>query len=251
MDTNEKKLARIQQIRRVTDVALEHNQFLTAITGYEDKPIVPIEEAVKPLVSNVYLIQMQAGIAKNICRDSSNGLTTDEAASIVLYTMSWEPYDKCLFPVLNEALRLKDRSVLKPWFLYLKLFFVALDRLPSTDNRRLFRGVKRDMTDLYKLGQPVIWWGFSSCSTSKDVAEREEFCGKTGKRTMFIIDSISGKSIEKFSYYQDEGEVVIMPATQFQVIDRHEREPDFYEIHLKEMDASHSLRAPLPHRVSR
>lgn len=251
MDTNEKKIARIQQIRRVTDVALEHNEFLTAITGYEDKPIVSIEEAVKPLVPIVYLIQMQATIAKNICMKApQSDLTKDEAAAILLYTMSWEPNDKCLFPVLNEALRLKDRSILKPWFLYLKLFFVALDRLPTTADQRLYRGVKRDMTDLYKLGQPVIWWGFSSCSTTKSIAEGEEFCGKTGKRTLFIIDSISGKSIEKFSYYQDEGEIVILPATQFQVIDHREREPDFYEIYLKEMDASHSLRAPLPHRVS-
>ena len=248
MDTSDIRTARIQQIRRITDVALEHNQFLTAITGYEDKPTVSIEEAVIPLVKIVYMIQIQATTAKNISKVRTSDLTEDEAAAILLYTMSWEPNEKCLFPILNNALRLKDRSILKPWFLYLKLFFVALDRLPAA-NQRLFRGVKKDMTDLYKLGRPVIWWGFSSCSTDEDIAKREEFCGKTGKRTMFIIDSISGRDIRDYSYFQEENEVLILPATQFQVVNCREREPDFYEIHLTEMDASNSHRAPLPYPV--
>lgn len=250
MDVNGKKIARIQQIRRITDVGLEHNEFLTAITGYEDKPTVSIEEAVKPLIPVVYMIQMQAMAAKNICKKHSNKLTADEAAAILLYTMSWDPEEKCLFPMLNNALRLKDRSILKPWFLYLKLFLVALDRLTATANQRLYRGVKKDMTDVHKLGQPVTWWGFSSCSTHEDVAQREGFCGTTGKRTIFIIDSISGKNIRDYSYFQEEDEVLILPATQFQVVNCRERELDFYEIHLIEMDPSHSQRAPLPHRVS-
>ena len=249
MDLNQKKIAHTQQIRRITNVALEDNEFLAAITGYENKPIVSIEEAVKPLTSIVYMVETQATVAKNICKRRRTDLEADKAAAIMLYTMSWEPYEKCLFPMLNDALRLKNRSILRSWFLYLKLFFVALDDLPVAVNQRLFRGVKKDLSHLYKLGQPVIWWGFSSCSTDEYVAKREEYCGKTGKRTIFIIDSISGKNIRDYSYFQEEDEMLLLPATQFQVVECYEREPDFYEIHLKEMDASHSLRAPLPYRV--
>ena len=250
MDEDEKNLARMQLIRRTGDATQEHNEFLAAITGYENKPIVSIEEAVKPLIPIVYMIEIQTMVARNICRELSNDLTKDEAAAIMLYTMSWEPYEQCLFPILNGILQSKSRTKLKPWFLYLKLLFVALDRLPAIANQSLFRGVKRDLSDEYKLGQPVIWWGFSSCTISEDITEREEFCGGTGKRTMFIIDCNSGKNIRNYSYYPDEDEVVILPATQFEVVDRREEEPGFLKIYLKETNTLFQLRAPLPNCVS-
>lgn len=250
MNTNSEKAANVQQIGLATDVTLEYDQFITAVTGYENKPTVSIEEAVKSLESTINEIKRQVITAKAMLKNRPKDLSEDQAAAIMLYTTSSTRHEKCVSSILNEALRSKNRQKLEPWFLYLKLFFVALDRLPTMTNRRLFRGIKTDVSDSYQVGQRVIWLGFSSCSTKKDVAESEKFFGKTGKRTMFIIDSKSGKNIDKYSYYINEGEVMLLPATQFQVVNCCKREGDLYEIHLKEMDDFYSLLSPLPHHVS-
>ena len=250
MNANDKKATGVQQIDLATDVAHEYDQFITAVTGYENKPTVSIEDAVKPLESTVNEIGRQIKSAKDMLKDRPKNLSEDEAAAIMLYTTSSTRHEKCVSSILNEALRSNNRQELEPWFLYLKLLFVALDRLPTMTNRRLFRGIKKDVSNFYQVGQRVIWLGFSSCSTKKDVAEREEFFGNTGKRTMFIIDSNSAKSIDKYSYYINEGEVMLLLATQFQVVNCCKREGDLYEIHLKEMDDFYSLLSPLPHHVS-
>ncbi len=234
--------------QRVTDVGEEHLEFITAITGYEDKPIVSINKAVEPLVPVVPWIINQTDIAKLRCENLASGLTQDEAASIMLYTMSWEP--TCLFTVLNATLRMKDRKKLIPWFSYMKLFFVALDRLPSSTSGTLFRGVKLDLSDKYEQGKTIVWWGCSSCTITEHILESEEFCGKTGKRTKFIIDCNSGKDIRNYSYYAHEDEVLILPATQFQVIQICQREPDLYEIHLKEVQRFAPFRAPISTTVN-
>ena len=118
MDENDEQIARLQQVRRITDVTQERNEFLLAIEGYENKPIVTIEEAVKPLIEDsvVEKIEQPLDVVKKRCRNPANGLTSNQAAAIMLYTMSWEPYEKCLFFVLNTTLRMKDRSKLKRWF---------------------------------------------------------------------------------------------------------------------------------------
>jgi hypothetical protein len=249
MTTDDREDALLQRIRRITDVAQEPLEFLAAITGYEGMPIVPIDEAVKPLVSVVQSIENQTYAAKMMCRNPENGLTQNEAAAIMLYTMEWEPAS--LYVVLNATLRMRDRKKLKPWFSYLKLFFVALDRLPSTSGLFLFRGVKLDLSSQYKLGNTFVWWGFSSCTASMGVLQSEEFLGETSKRTMFTIECNSGKDIRKHSYLRDEDEVLILPATQFEVIGYLRPAPDLHMIHIKEVQPPVSLRAPVLIPVSR
>jgi hypothetical protein len=119
------------------------------IEGYENKPLVSIEEAIAPLDKIVHDIQRKAWIAKRKCRKPpADGLSIDESASIILYTMEWAPEDRCLYAALNTILRAEDRQKLKPWFLYLKLFLTGLSRLPST-NRTVYRGVKENLNHLY------------------------------------------------------------------------------------------------------
>jgi hypothetical protein len=249
MTTNDREDALLQRIRRITDIAQEPLEFLAAITGYEAMPIKPIDEAVKPLESVVQAIENQAYIAKMRCRNPGNGLTQDEAAAIMLYTMEWAPAS--LYVVLNATLRMKDRKKLRPWFLYLKLFFVALDRLPSTSGLFLFRGVKLDLSNQYKVGDTFVWWGFSSCAVSMGVLQSEGFLGQTSKRTMFTIECNSGKDIRKHSYLPEEDEVLILPATQFEVIGYLQPAPDLYMIHIKEVQPPFSLRSSVLTPVSR
>jgi len=207
-----------QRIQRITEVAQEPNQMLTPIGGYEDMPLVALETAVERLVSFLPAVQSYAYTAKERCKKPpADGLTVDESASIMLYSMSWQPRNKCLYVVLNDTLRSEDRDKLEPWFLYLKLFLTALERLPSV-HRTVYRGVKLDMKKDYPKGKSIVWWGFSSCTTSIDVLESEVFLGTTNTRTMFTIECNWGKDIRKHSYFPSEDEILLLPATQFKVV---------------------------------
>jgi len=250
MATDDREDALIQRVRRITDIAQEPLEFLSAITGYEKMPLVSIDEAVEPLVTILPLIKNQTYTAKMRCRNPANGLTQDESSSIMLYTMEWYPSNECLYFLLNATLRMKDRTKLKPWFLYLRLLFTALDRLPSTSGRNLFRGVKLDLSNQYKLGETFVWWGLSSCTVSMDVLRSEHFLGRTGDRTMFIIECDSGKEIKNHSYLRSEDEVLILPATQFEVTGYLQPASDLHMIHLKEVQPPVPLRAPVSTSVS-
>lgn len=232
MTTDEGENAMAQHISRITDVDKEPLEFLAPLDGYENMPLVSIEEAVENLVAILPSVQNYAYVAKQRCKNPADGLSEDESASIMLYTMGWKPLDKCLYFVLNATLRSKDRESLKPWYLYLKLLLTALFRLPSLQ-RTVFRGVKSNMTENYINDETVVWWAFSSCTTSIGVLKSDLFLGKTGSRTIFNIECQSARDIRKHSYYSREDEILLLPATQFKVVSCLDQN-DLHIIQLKE-----------------
>ena len=119
----------IQQ--RIGDLSREPLEMLMPIAGYKDLSLVSLEEAVQKLVPILPMIQTYAYVAKQRCKKTADSLTQDESASIMLYTMEWEPQNECLYVVLNATLRSIDRQKLKPWFLYLRLFLNGFQRLPT------------------------------------------------------------------------------------------------------------------------
>jgi hypothetical protein len=174
-------------MHRVSDITEESQQILTSIKDYENSPLVSIEQAIEPLISLIPDIERKVWIVKQRCTHPADDLTSNESAAIMLYTMEWESYTNSVFYILNETLRRENRELLNPWFLYLKLSYRALSRLPSV-HQTIYRGVKLDLSYLYPEGKEFFWWSFSSCTTTINVLEREEFCGKTGLRTLFNIE---------------------------------------------------------------
>ncbi|CAF1206900.1 unnamed protein product [Rotaria sordida] len=232
-----------QRIRRVTDVAQEPHQYLLPICGYEKLPLVPLEIAIEELVNFLPNIQSFAYVAKQRCEEPADGLTQDESAAIMLYSMGWEPLDECLYFVLNSTLRSPDRRKLNPWLLYLRLFLNGLFRLPSI-TRTIYRGVKLNLSKSYIMGKTVVWWGFSSCTTSLNVLQSEQFLGKKGTRTMFHIECESGKDIQNHSFFPSEDEILLLAATQFKVIGCLDQ-GDLHIIQLKETQPPHPLLQPV------
>ncbi|CAF3031473.1 unnamed protein product [Rotaria sp. Silwood2] len=230
---------------RISDIPENPYDMLMPIGGYETMPLVTLEIAITPLIALLPDIQRQAYIAKQRCKEPADGLTPDESASIMLYTMSWQPLDKCLYAVLNDILRSKDRQNLKPWLPYLKLFLTALSRLPS-QHQFVYRGIKLDLSQQYKKSDTVIWWGFSSCTTAIDVLQSEHFLGNTGTRTIFAIECDSGKDIREHSCYSNENEVLLPAATQFRVVACLNQGHDLYMIQLKEIQPPFPLMQPVP-----
>ncbi|CAF1290374.1 unnamed protein product [Rotaria magnacalcarata] len=208
----------VQRMLRITDIAEEPLEFLTPISGYAKMPLVPLEEAVEPLVSILPEVQSYAYVAKQRCENPADGLTQDESASIMLYTMGWEPLDECLYFVLNKTLRSPNRQQnLKPWYLFMRLLLNALFRLPLLQITA-YRGVKLDLSKKYNIGKTIVWWGFSSCTRAVGVLESDLFLGKTDDRTMFTLQCKSTRDIRKHSYFPVEDEVLLMAATQFKVV---------------------------------
>ncbi|CAF0999256.1 unnamed protein product [Adineta steineri] len=123
----------------------------------------------------------------------------------------------------------------------------SLVKLPSDSNRLMvYRGVKLDLSAQYEKGSTVTWWGFSSCTTSIDVLSNEQFLGQSGTRTLFSIDCSSAKSIQQYSFFPVEEEVLLPPARQFQVKASLNSGNGLHIIQLKEVEPKFSLINPVP-----
>ncbi|CAF1644155.1 unnamed protein product [Rotaria magnacalcarata] len=208
-------------------------------------PLVSLEQAVEPLVPILPDVLRHAYVAKQNCKKPADNLTQDESASIMIYTMEWDPPEECLYVTLNNTLRAKDRQKkLQPWYLYLRLFLNALFRLPLL-SITAYRGVKLNLGHRYIEGETIVWWGFSSCTTSISVLESDLFLGKTGTRTMFTLHCKSARDISKHSWNSIEDEVLLMAATQFKVTGSL-NQGNLHIIQLEETMPPFSLLQPVP-----
>ena len=217
------------------DIVGEDNQRLPPIHGYQDKPLASLERAVAPVISLVPDVETMVACLKKGINKPFNNLSLDETRVLTLYTMEWEPRENSFFYVLNQTLRTKKRDRLKPWFLLLKLIMTALEKLPPISSI-VYRGVKGDLSDQYSVGMIFTWWGFSSCTSDKEVLEEDQFLGTTGKRTMFVIRCKTGKDIHKLSFYENEFEVLLSPETRFRVI-KCNKSSDLTTIELEEIQS--------------
>lgn len=219
---------------------------LAPLRGYADKLCVSLEEAVKPLTKLIHDIDARVWTAKNRSQNTTETLTQDESAAIILYTMEWDPVHPSLYSILNKTLRLESRDGLKPWFLYLKLLLSGLFKLPSVE-RTVWRGVKEDLSENYKVGEFYTWWAFSSCTASLSMLAGEQYLGRADSYTLFAVECFNGKNIKPYSYFASEDEVLLLPCFYFKVIDKFNRGDGLHIIHLQEALPPHMLlESPLP-----
>jgi hypothetical protein len=224
------------------DEPVDH--LLSPIKGYQDEPLLPLIETIKPISSFFNEIEDNVFVALHNCRNPGDDLNQQESASIHLYTMQFQG-GPSLYLLLNQALRAENRQELKPWFLFLKLFLTALHKLPS-ESRTILRGVKNvDLSSKYKTGTKFAWWGVSSCTTHLEVLESNEFLGTTGERTLFSIECVNGKSIVNHSYFKNkEKEIILMPGSYFEVIGKLNPSPQLHIIQLKQISPPIQLVKP-------
>jgi len=215
------------------------------IKDFDAVPIVSLDEATDPLVSLVPDIKEMVSKAKAKCDDPKDHLTTDESASIMLYSLEWEPRENSLYILLNNALRAEDHEKLKTWHPYLKLFISSLEKLP-TITQTIYRGVKMDLSAQYPQGKTFVWWGFSSCTTSVQVLQSDQFLGKTGPRTLFTIECQSGKNIQQHSFFSTEDEILLVAARKFQVVSCLDSGSELFIIQLKEIESDYPLLGSSP-----
>ena len=210
-----------ERMSRCTDVADEPlTSTLPPIEGYEDLPLVTLEEAIKPVAHLFNGIDSCAWIAKENSLDPADGLIQDESASIYLYTMQCST-GPSLYQVLNQHLRADNREMLKPWLSFLKLFLTALHKLPS-HSITVWRVVSdRSLSESYPVGRQMIWWGVSSCMLMQRFPQNREMVGDQSVKTLFSIESRNAKLITAHSCDKDSGEeFVLLPGTCLKVINQ-------------------------------
>ncbi|CAF4745786.1 unnamed protein product [Rotaria sp. Silwood1] len=207
---------------------------LFRIEGFEDIPLLSLENAVKHLENIIPNVRRNAWIAKERSIVVADGITQDESAAIQLYTMEWKPSDQSFYIHINTALRESNRDRLTPFLYYLKLVLTALWKLPSIKTT-VWSDVKGDLSIQYPIGKEFVWWGFSSCTKSRRFLEQEEFLGKTGVRILFRIECETGKSIRAHSYSKTESEILLFPATRMRVINQMDSNDDAVVIQLQEI----------------
>ncbi|CAF2723802.1 unnamed protein product [Rotaria sp. Silwood2] len=221
---------------RFSDVAGEPIRRLPPLRGYETMPLVSFEEATQPLIPHVPEIEHMVDTIQGNNIQPENGLSADESSSIALYSMEWSPRKNSFYIILNDTLRNSKReALLPPWLKFLRLFLTALSKLSPTGRRTIYRGVKLDLREHYKKGARIVWWGFSSCTTTVEVLENDDFFGKSGTRTLFSIECDTGKNISQHSFYPNEEEILLLPGSEFEVVSSADMGNKFSMIQLKEI----------------
>jgi hypothetical protein len=218
-----------QKLSRFAEIDFE-NKHLTPIYGYWNHPLVPLEQALQPILPMINQLDRYIKVAKENCtHPSEHSLTREESAALYLYTMEWGK--DSFYRVLNRALRSEDRTSLKPWFAFLKLFDTTLGKLPSL-KKVIWRGVRNDVSKDLKENQVLTWWSINSCSSSVSVIKN--FLDQNS--TLFLIEATNGKDVQGFTNFPNEDEVLLGSGTKLRVVsDTLDHIGGLHIVHLKEV----------------
>lgn len=182
------------------------------VRKYLTYSILTIEEALQPVSNRIDHFEQHIREAKHSCHfPSEHGLTRDESASIYIYTMEWG--ETSLYRLLNADQRNRNRSILTPWYSYLKLLSSALDKLPNKKGN-FWRGINVKFVRAYEKGDLQTWWCLTSCSA--EVSQVKPFLGQ--QSTLMSIEAETAKEISIYSCYPFEKEVVLVFGTGVRVL---------------------------------
>ncbi|CAF1527411.1 unnamed protein product, partial [Rotaria sordida] len=234
--------------RYLSGISDEPKQLLEPISGYTHEPLLSLEEACEPLLNIVPRLPVHIWIAKQNSQNPAEDLTQDESAAIRLYTMEWDSSTNessvSLYAHLNRTLKEIDRTKLRPWFRYLKLFLSALAKLPVAPRQTVWRGIRADLSKDYPPGEQITWWAFSSCTTSLKILQSDLYLGTVGTRTLFSIETINGRAIRSHSHFTTEDEILLLPGTFLEVKSQFNPASDLHIIHLQQKIPPYVLLEP-------
>lgn len=209
---------------------------ISPIIEYAEEPLLSLSEACSTLIEILHDLMFYVQMALDETPEQPpDELTTDESAAIRLYTIEWRKPHPSLYTMLNRALRSPNREELRPYFRYMKLFLTALVKLPSITSTTVWRGVAEDKSTEFPPDTTVTWWSFSSCTTQLRVLENNMYLGKAGKRTLFSVEVINGRTLRAHSHFVTEDEVLLLPGTQMVVQSQFNPAVDLHVIHLKQL----------------
>lgn len=147
----------------------------------------------------------------NIIRRVASGdrtITPIHMLAIFLYTSNYE-----IFRQVNLAL--KDLTPMNIWYPFVNTLYSAISLLPKFEGE-VYRAVNtRFNITTYEIGKIIRWNTFSVCSyehkNSTDLIKKDS----KQHGTIFIIQSKSGRKINKYSKYPVDAEVIFLPDSTF------------------------------------
>jgi hypothetical protein len=144
-------------------------------------------------------------------------LSCEEARAVYVYTCEAADSETSLYSDMNERLRDRDRARIVPYLSYIKLLHSALSKMLRSIDRNLWRAVKVDLYSYFKdrIGQTIVFWGVTSCTTDMNVVK--QFLPEGSGGTLFCIKTPLSSCVAKFSAYQAEAEHVLAAATALKV----------------------------------
>lgn len=179
-----------------------------------ESALLEIPENKRPSNTTVLLAREKVSYS----RLTSTGLTEDEAAALVLYTMTEEPAEHSLYFRLNSELRLQDRKGLKPWRAFIWLMLHALKKLPPCEETVVHRACAgmslADMGLTFGEKKTVTWSGFSSTAVRVEALKDFLEARSGGESRVILSIKLLGRSardLSPFSMYPQESEVLLPP----------------------------------------
>ena len=79
----------------------------------------------------------------------------------------------------------------------------------------VFRGVKLDLSAKYCQGNNLVWWSFSSATSTVTVLGNDTFLGPVGDRTLFSTKVHLSVNIRRYIPIGNEDDRLILPGTAF------------------------------------
>jgi len=139
-----------------------------------------------------------------------------------------------------------NREVETPkWKYYLYFLFNALKKIPKAVLQQdVYRGVDcnlvKDYPTKYVVGKKIIWYSFTSTTTNLQKIMR--FLPPTKPRTIFTINGVfSGRYLQQFSAHPSESEVLLPPASRFEVLSIVKLDPNTHMIQMKQIPGIEKL----------
>jgi hypothetical protein len=206
---------------------------LNPLQGLDDEPLVTLQEAAA--AAEVHCGgQIQAAVklaleyAAERARLSTLGTLAElDVAVLHLYTQPTK-----LYSWMNGALggHGKDgRDALPHYFPFIKLFHIALFKLPPGERMIVYRAVRLPHRLIIGaspgVGDTITFWGETSTTESPDALQDVNFLGHgaagaldVGERTVFQIMSVGGRDVSGCSMFREEKEWILPSGAKF-VID--------------------------------
>ena len=183
------------------------------IAGYEDEPVVSLEESLKPLDGKINQLSNQINEAKSQCYyPSEHNLTRDESAALYLYSRKGD--SNSVHSQIQRAWQSGDRTQMQPWLKFLKLVKSASDKLPGTKTAA-WQGMPYDEGWSRKLqsDSSTFYTGMGLYPVSSS-AVKDGLHVKPGSKTILLgCESVHAKDVTAYTA-SGEKQVLVWPGVR-------------------------------------
>ena len=184
---------------------------LKLIDGYQNEPIVSLEDSLKPLDGKIDQLPAQIKEAKTKCHyPSEHNLTRDESAALYLYSIRGD--QSSVHSQLQRAWQSGDRVQMKTWLKYLKLMKSGSDKLPNAKTDA-WQGMPYDeeWDKTLQSDSATLYTGMSLCPASSNDA-KDELNVKPGTKTILVAcESVQAKDTSGYTA-DNERQLLVWPG---------------------------------------